>query len=230
MSSRRNVIIGAACAAAGAAAFGLTPRRRVSLLGANKLDDIVPRAFGDWTSTDRNDEVAPREEGSLATRLYGQTVGRLYTNTRTGVEVMMLLAWGNTQSNDLQVHRPEVCYPAFGYDILSSEALRLPLSQTASLPLRRITVQRGDRVEQVVYWTRLGEFLPQSVREQRIDRFRTAVTGLVPDGLLARFSRAVASASAPEGPLKNFIPELLAAIPEAQRKVLIGSRLAKHLR
>ncbi len=229
MSRRRDLLIGGACAAAGVAGYGLTPRRRISLLGADRLEDIAPRRFGDWTSADMDDEVAPKEEGSLASRLYGQSVGRLYTNARTGVQVMLLLAWGDTQSNALQLHRPEVCYPAFGFEIVASEAVRLPLSATAALPARSLTVRRGDRIEQVLYWTRLGEYLPQTVQEQRVDRIRAAMAGSVPDGVLVRLNRTVSSTAAPVASLRDFAPELLAAIPAARRKVLLGTALARAI-
>jgi EpsI family protein len=215
--------------AAVAAAYGLTPKHRMSLLGSDKLDDIIPRAFGDWSSTDMNDEVAPKEEGSLASRLYGQTVGRMYSNARTREEIMLLVAWGDAQTNALQVHRPEVCYPAFGFDIVSSEAQRLPLLGTTALPLRRLTVRRAERIEQIVYWTRLGEYLPQTVQEQRVDRMRNAIAGLVPDGVLARFSRMTPSVSDPATTLLGFIPTMLAAVPATKRKALVGTELGGAL-
>ena len=229
MSRRRDLLIGGACVAAGAAAYGLTPRRRVSLLGDDKLDAIVPRAFGDWNSVDMNDEVAPKEAGSLASRLYAQTVGRMYTNARTGAEVMLLMAHGDTQSNDLQLHRPEVCYTAFGYNILVSQPRPLRLGPSATLPLRQLTVSQKDRVQQIVYWTRIGEHLPQSLAEQRVDRMRNALDGVISDGMLVRLSRSVTSVSAPVSEFQVFIPELIQAIPPAKRKALIGSRLAQHV-
>jgi EpsI family protein len=198
------------------------------LLGAAKLEDIVPRSFGNWTSTDRDDEVAPREEGSLAARLYGQTVGRLYTHAKTGAEVMMLLAYGDAQTNQLQVHRPEVCYPAFGYDILASRPSTLSLAAGVALPVRELTVRRKDRIEQIVYWTRLGDFLPTGVREQRVDRFRNALAGVVPDGLLARFSRAAGSADTSDGEMAAFVSDLIRAVAPARRKALVGSDLARR--
>ena len=78
----------------------------VSLLGDDKLADVVPRRFGAWTSHDVSDLVAPKTEDSLSARLYSQTVGRTYLNTETGAEVMALIAHGDTQSNSLQLHRP----------------------------------------------------------------------------------------------------------------------------
>jgi EpsI family protein len=176
-----------------------------------------------------NDEVAPREEDSLASKLYGQTVGRLYTNAKTGAEVMMLLAWGGTQSNQLQVHRPEVCYPAFGYEILGTSLAGIPLAPSVSLPVRQLTVRRQSRIEQIVYWTRLGDRLPTSLASQRMDRLGNAMAGIVADGLLARFSRGTGPAAVSDLELMALVPELVLAIAPARRKVLVGSALAQHL-
>jgi EpsI family protein len=229
MIRRRDLLIGGACVTASAGAYGLTPRRRVSLLGSEKLDDIVPRTFGEWTSVDMNDEVAPREEGSLASKLYGQTLGRLYTNAKTGAEVMMLLAWGDTQSNQLQVHRPEVCYPAFGYHIDLSAPLSLALGGSLALPARRLVVSNARHREGIVYWTRLGRHLPRTVAEQRIDRFRTALAGEIPDGLLARFGWEMGDHAPDAGPVERFILELITAVRPLRRPALVGPAIAAGL-
>jgi EpsI family protein len=228
MTRRRDVLIGGACVAAAGTAYALTPRHRVSLLGTDKLDDIVPRSFGDWTSVDMNDEVAPREEGSLASKLYGQTVGRVYTNAKTGAEVMMLLAWGDTQSNQLQVHRPEVCYAAFGYTLLQNEPYTLDMSHVVTVPARRLRVSKGNRQQDIVYWTRLGEALPDSLSLQRVERWRNAVRGLLPDGVLVRFSTPV-TGETPSDSVPRLAAALVMAMPPRVRRVLVGTARSSRL-
>ena len=75
-------------------------------------------------------------EGSLADQLYSQTVSRLYLS-ETELPVMMVIAYGNTQSDQLQLHRPEVCYAAVGFEISASERVEIPVSPTMPLPARR---------------------------------------------------------------------------------------------
>ena len=58
MIGRRDFIFTAGCVAAAGGAWALTPRRRVSLLGARRLTNIVPTSFPDWTSTDTSDLVS----------------------------------------------------------------------------------------------------------------------------------------------------------------------------
>lgn len=226
MIARRDLLIGGACLAAAGAAYGLKPRRHVSLLGEAQLADVIPRRFGTWVSHDVTDLVAPREEESLASRLYSQTVGRIYQQSSGGPAVMALIAHGDTQSDSLQLHRPEVCYPFFGFAISGNRALHLPVGGRASIPARQLVAKAPTRQESIVYWSRLGNFLPIDSGEQRVDRFKTALGGYIADGLLARFSIAGAASEEAFAAIKAFIPALVEATAPARRKVLIGETLA----
>jgi EpsI family protein len=229
MIGRRDFLIGAACAAAGTAAYGLQPRRRLSLQGSAKLEQIVPRQFGAWTSRDVSDLVAPQTPDSLMAKLYGETVGRVYQQATNGVEVMMLLAHGDTQSDELQLHRPEVCYPAFGFAISRSTPIALPLAGGVTVPARRLVAVAPGRQENIVYWSRLGEYLPIDGTQQRIDRLKTAMAGKVYDGLLARFSILGSDMDAAFQSLEGFIGELVLAVQGPLRVSLIGTSRASAM-
>jgi EpsI family protein len=229
MTRRRDFLVGGACAAAAGIGYGLMPRRRVSLQGVARLDQFIPRSFGDWTSRDVSDLVAPQTPDSVAARIYGETVGRVYQQTSSGWEVMMLLAHGDTQSNDLQLHRPEVCYPAFGFAISDSQAIALPLPGGVTLPARRLVATAPGRQEDIIYWSRLGEFLPTDGAQQRLDRLTTAMHGFVADGLLARFSVVGADTGAAFAAVGGFIGELVRAVPDHWRTCLIGTARARAM-
>jgi EpsI family protein len=226
---RRDMLIGGACVAAAAAAYGLRPRRRVSLQGAAKLDQILPRQFGEWSSHDVTDLVAPKTADSMAARLYDETVGRVYTHAASGTQIMMLLAHGDSQSNDLQVHRPEVCYPAFGFAISDSKRIDLPLSGGVRVPSRRLVATAPGRIENIIYWSRLGEFFPTDGSQQRLDRLTTSVRGYVADGLLARFSSIGSDPAAIFTQIAGFIDDLVRAVPAQDRASLIGTVRAKAM-
>ena len=229
MIKKRDMLIGAACLGAAGVSYALIPRRHVSLLmPGQRIDNVVPRAFGQWTSRNVSDLIAPKEEDSLASRLYGETVGRVYSRGPSDSEIMMLLAYGNTQSDDLQLHRPEICYPAFGFAIVQSNVMHLPLGSDF-LPVRQLVADAPDRRETIVYWSRLGEFLPLDKKQQQVDRLRTAMNGNVADGLLARFSMLGSDSDAAVRQIRSFIPSLLTAVAADSRKVLVGTRLADEM-
>ena len=229
MIGRRDLIIAAACLGAAGAAYQLKPRRHVSLLGSFKMADIVPVQVGAWNSRDVSDLVAPRQEGSLMAQLYGEVVERVYQHAQTGAEIMMLLAYGDSETNDLQLHRPETCYPAFGFQLSANKSARLPLAGGGGLPARRLVADAPGRRECIVYWSRLGEFLPIDNDEQRVDRLRTAFSGYIADGVLARFSILSSDTSAGLATVESFFPALVASVAPAHRSALIGTRLANGM-
>lgn len=229
MIIRRNMIMGAACIAAAGAAYGLRPRRRLTLLADGKIGDIVPATLDDWSAENADGLVQPKTEGELAATLYSEMVGRIYHQASTGKAIMMLIAYGDTQSDLLQLHRPESCYPAVGFRLLSSEPASLPLVGGGTLPVRKVVAEAAARQENILYWTRLGEYLPDSAGEQRKVRLRTAIEGYIPDGALVRFSIVDSDAASSFKVLEGFVQKLLMAVAPKGRPALIGTDLAKQI-
>jgi EpsI family protein len=229
MTRRRDLIIGAACVAAAGVGAALKPRRQVSLLAKQEtLASIIPAKFGAWRSEDVGDPLAINAPGTLTARLYNQLVTRVYINDAARSSVFMLLAYGGQQTDDLQLHRPEVCYPAFGFSLLQNAPTSLALAKGVDVPARRILADKEDRREYVVYWTRMGEYLPVSAGQQREDRFKIALDGVIPDGLLSRFSTIADGADA-WGVIETFVADLVSAVPPQHRRVLIGTERANAL-
>jgi EpsI family protein len=228
MIARRDLIMGGAALAGAALAYQLKPHHKLNVLGKRKMADIVPTAFGAWSSQNADGLVTPETEGKLASRLYNEIVSRNYLHDATGEQVMMLIAYGDTQSDLLQLHRPEACYPAVGFKVTMSRDATVPIGPKAALPARRVVAQRSDRSERIVYWTRVGEFLPTTGGGQRKAQLATAMQGFVPDGALFRFSSVRPDASA-FGVLEGFIAQLVLAVAPANRSPLVGSALAREL-
>ena len=230
MTRRRDFVIGGACALGAGAAIAMKPRRKVSLMPPGmKLSNILPREFGGWTSRDVSDFYAPETPDSLLAQLYGETVGRIYRHGDGSTEIMMLMAHGDSQSNELQLHRPEVCYPAFGFAIVESMPLQLPIAGTVTVPGRRLIAQAAEQKQSVIYWTRLGEAFPVGVTEQRFVRLNTAMHHYIPDGLLARFSVSGPDSAPAFAAMKTFIAELVLKVAAGSRAPLIGTARARLL-
>lgn len=229
MIARRDVLIGGACAVAAGSAYALKPRKRLVLLQGAKMADVVPTRFGDWSAENSDGLVQPKTEGELAATLYSEMVGRIYHDLSSGQQIMMLVAYGDTQSDLLQLHRPESCYPAVGFNVTFSKEGRLRLPGGRDLPVRRVVAATADRQENILYWTRMGEYLPASAGEQRKVRLETAMEGFVPDGALIRFSMVGDDAGAAFGVMDRFIPDLLKAVAPGKRQALVGTALAKSM-
>jgi EpsI family protein len=227
-ASRRDLLLAAACVATAGAAAALTPRRRVSLMGASHLEAIAPIRVGRWSGRDVTDLVAPKTEDSLESRLYNQTLERIYEDG-SGAQIMVLLAHGDTPNNELQLHRPETCYPAFGFQILSAAVRPLPLAPRAPLPVRELVASAPGRQENIVYWTRLGEYLPTSEGQQRADRVKIALHGEIADGLLARFSLVSTETDPSFAMLREFIAAFVTGVARPRRPALVGTSLSSAM-
>jgi EpsI family protein len=229
MINRRELIVGGACLAAAASAETLRPDERVTLLANDqKLEDVIPRAFGAWKVQEGEGIITPQSEDSLAARLYSQTFGRMYAGPDDSV-VMLLIAYGNTQSDTLQLHRPEVCYPAFGFEVTDSRPTQLAVGSGAIVPGRNLIARSPGREERISYWTRIGEYLPVDNGEQRRMRFRTALAGIIPDGVLVRMSNMLPEDAAAFALNNRFAADLLKAAPASVRPALVTTAKARQI-
>ena len=222
---RRDIVFGGMGLAALGLAETLRPRKRLLLLKNGTIDEALPVKFGQWSSEKSDGLVNPATAGRLTRALYSQLVMRVYSNEPTQTDVMVLAAYGDTQSDLLQLHRPESCYPAVGFTLKLSQPAMLDLGGGAKLPIRRVVAAMDGRVENIVYWTRMGEELPQSGPEQRNERISNSIHGFVPDGILVR-SSLVGETSTAFGILDSFVLEMLKAIPASKRMAFVGTKLA----
>jgi len=227
---RRDFIIAGACTAALATAEYLRPRREVNLLHGSSLEPQIPSAFGNWRVDTGDEVIAPKVPGSLADKLYSAIVSHSYRDTTGRLpSIMLLIAYGQSQSDLLQLHRPESCYPAVGFNITQRNAVSIPLPGAAALPSVAITAVAGPRVEDIVYWARLGEYMPQTAGEQRTDRLKTAIAGYIPDGILVRASALRGQEAPHHGDVATFLRDLVMAMAPDHRAVLIGQERAQAL-
>ena len=225
MIRRRDVIAGLGCAAAFGTAEWLRPRRFLRLLpDGTTLEQVIPKRFPGWVPGGKGDIVIPRSEGTLASRLYTEQLARTFrpaTATDDSEEIMLLAAYGKAQSDSLQLHRPEVCYPANGFAITARRFIDLPIAGR-TIPAVLLTAVGGDRVEDILYWTRLGHDLPRTASEQRSMRLRAAMRGYIGDGLLVRASSVRTGDTPSFELLSRFAIDLVNAVAPANRPALIG--------
>lgn len=228
MIDRRDLLFGGGLLVAAGGAFALTPRKHVEFLGGRKLETIVPKTIGIWTDTPSTAFVLPKTPGSLADRLYSDTVNRLYTSAN-GVAVMMVLAYGSLQSDLLQLHRPEACYASVGFQISASTKTGLDVDKDVVIPIRELTASTENRIEPILYWTRIGDDLPTDGSEQRSMKLKQQFAGLIPDGILVRLSTVGEATPATFAALAEFGRAFILAVKPGDRAVLIGPTLANGL-
>lgn len=230
MIDRRDFLFAGACVTALGAAEWMRPRKTLKLLGDEKLKDIVPTQFGIWRQDQGGGIVIPATEGSLADRLYADTLVRLYRGRDDEPPVMLLIAYGAAQSDLLQLHRPESCYPAIGFSISNRSLTEIPVATGVKVPGVHLTATAQERVEDISYWARLGEYLPQTASDQRRNRLETALQGFIADGVLVRASTIRNGPKPDYAKLDSFLGDLLASLDPADRAALIGTSRARAMR
>lgn len=221
---RRAFIALVLMAGASATAWQLTPTTRLATLhGEINLEQAIPRQFGEW----RLDEAAssgvvnPQQE-ALLKQLYSQTLSRTYVNAR-GQRVMLSIAYGNDQRDGMQMHYPEVCYPAQGFQLRSNRPVELQLAGTA-IPGRRLeTVYGNQRYEPVTYWTVIGETAVRGGVSKKLVEMRYGVRDLIPDGLLFRVSSIDRDSREAFELQDRFSAQLLQAVAPQARSRLAGT-------
>src|SRR5262245_50565404 len=94
---------------------GLVQPRRSAPLDNVVLDQVFPEAFGSWrTYGAMNAFVRPTNQPVYG--IYDQVLERTYVG-ENGTPIMLSVAYGGTQADGLELHRPELCYRAHGFAI-----------------------------------------------------------------------------------------------------------------
>lgn len=224
--TRRDVLMGGALALGAGGAMALAPRQRLVLMPAGrKLEDMVPRRMGEFVYEPTPGIVLPRDENSLSAKLYGEVLSRVYFSPRLP-PVIVVMAYGPVQNDLLQLHRPEVCYSAVGFEISATSVDHVALAPDASLPVRELVARSDSRIETITYWTRIGDDLPTNGTEQRLVKLKQQWDGYIADGILVRLSCAVPPSPEVRGELADFARLILHSVNPADRPALIGRPLA----
>jgi EpsI family protein len=231
VSNWRFFLAGLLLVGASGLAYALRPTPMVEARDVN-LEHQIPTSFGEWHEVRTGlvqVDLAPRgengeEEASLRWP-YDQTLTRVYQRA-DGQMIMLALAWGSKQRQEIKVHRPELCYAGQGLQIVEQRHVSLDLSPSASVEANRLLTRNASRVEPVTYWIRIGDNIMARGRKVRVEIFQQALRGRIPDGILFRVSQALPSGSAPDTSYRvqdDFIRALYAALDAGGRRLVVGA-------
>ncbi|MET0981742.1 MAG: exosortase-associated protein EpsI, B-type [Telluria sp.] len=221
-----SLVLGLAMAATSALTVALTPSpRAIAAQAAFSLEAMIPARFGSWRIDPTIVPLTPNPEqqGALE-RIYDQTLSRTYVDP-AGRRVMLSIAYGGDQSRALQLHLPEVCYVAQGFQVAGEGSGQLR-TRFGALPVQRLVASQGDRNEPITYWITIGDRATRSGIEQKLRRLAYGLSGQIPDGMLVRISSITLDAPGAWRLHDRFAAELLDALGTPERKRLIGAKPA----
>jgi EpsI family protein len=217
---RRAFLIGGTMAATAGVAALRMPRPNRPSIREPDFEAMVPNTVGAWRYQQSSGLVLPPED-ALSDRLYDNLVTRIYTDPSDQV-MMLLIAYKNFQDGMLQIHRPEICYPAGGYRLSQTLPTAVPIAPGVLLPANTFSAINNTRDEQVLYWTRIGDSFPVRWSAQRFAVLRANLNKINPDGLLVRVSMLGNDMDASMPAMTHFVGELRAAASPRLRKLLFG--------
>ncbi len=218
--NRRSMLIGTALLGVGGAAIARQPEPIAVPVRKEALDKLIPLQIGNWTYRDASGIVLPPPD-ALSDALYSGLVTRSYVSPDR-LPMMLLVAYSNVQDGMLQVHRPEVCYPAGGYHLSPTQVEQVPNGVGGGISANIFSADGISRTEQVLYWTRIGNSFPTSWLDQRMAVVRANLDGMIPDGILVRLSTLAPDMPAAQADLAAFAAQLVESASPAARQLLIG--------
>jgi EpsI family protein len=218
-----SLALGLAMAVTSALTGALTPTVRIAADKAHfSLERMIPARFGEWTLDTTIVPLKPDPaRQAMIEKLYDQTLARTYVNPR-GEHVMLSIAYGGDQSKTLQLHLPEVCYVAQGFQLLADRDASLR-TRYGALPVKRLVARQNERNEPITYWITIGDKAVLSGIEQKLQRLAYGLSGKIPDGMLVRVSTIQSSAADAYRVQDRFVLALLDALTPQDRARLLGA-------
>ena len=219
---RTALITAALMFAASAAAVALRPTHKLADAGPKvDLEAMIPKQFGDWRIDTSIAPVLPAPDvQAKLDKIYNQVLARTYINGR-GQRVMLSIAYGGDQSDSMQVHLPEVCYAAQGFQINKSSLGQLATDHGA-LPVKRLVASMNSRVEPITYWITVGDKATLPGIGRKLNQIAYGLTGRVPDGMLVRVSSIDPDKDRAYQVQEDFIGKMLATMEPGHRVRLTG--------
>ena len=220
---RRAVVVAGLMVASLSGAAAWRPVSRLADTRAKvELESLFPKDFGEWRVDDRMPvQLISPDTQAMLNKIYNQTLSRTYVNSK-GERIMLSVAYGGDQSDATRAHRPEVCYPAQGFEILSRQDGSVEVFGR-SMRVRQLVSRLGSRLEPISYWIMVGDKLTLSGTEQKLAQLAYSTRGVVPDGMLVRVSSIDPDTQRAYGVQSRFIADLGQAIQPTMRQYVMGA-------
>lgn len=218
------IIAAVLMASAAAVATAMTPTKRiVDVLPKLDLEASIPEQFGDWRMDKRaTGGVVNPQQTELLNQLYSQILTRTYYNSQ-GYRIMLSIAYGEDQRDGNQLHYPEVCYPAQGFQVFSNRVGFIS-TERGQIPVRKLESHLSkQRFEPITYWTTVGDEALVGGARKKLIEMKYGLKGEIPDGLLFRVSSIDKQSDDAFAVQESFVRELLKSLDPTVRSRISGS-------
>ncbi len=185
------------------------------------LEALFPKAFGEWQLDDRMPvQLVSPDAQAVLNKIYNQTLSRTYFN-RAGDRIMLSVAYGGDQSDATRAHRPEVCYPAQGFQITARSQAEVAVGGR-NLRVQQLVSKLGARNEPISYWVTVGERIALTGTEQKLAQLSYSLRGVIPDGMLVRVSSIDADVPRAYALHAAFLVDMSRVLPADTLPLILG--------
>lgn len=184
------------------------------------LDELIPKSFAEWQEDPVPMPLVSPDVQQALDKVYAQTLSRTYINA-AGERIMLSIAYGQDQSDNLAIHLPEGCYQGQGFAVGKKELVNVNTTN-GSIPAARLIASKGLRIEPITYWVVIGDRVVSSAWEMKKVKFDYTLKREVPDGFLVRISNISSQTKDAYKLQESFAAQMIEEIPADKRQVLIG--------
>lgn len=224
-SHRRRAMLatGAMCLTAGLTAWAKPTERVAVVAKALKIDTAVPSSFGGWVIDHSIVPINPSPElQKVIAETYSQTLSRTYRD-KSGYRIMLSMAVGD-QVRGMDTHRPEICYPAQGFQLRRDTVVDdWEVRPGSVLPIRKLVAGSGPRNEPITYWLVVGDEVTAYGLRRRWATLKYGLTGRIPDGMLVRISSIDNDETHAFEQQQRFIQDMVENVSPEFRKRILGA-------
>lgn len=222
--ARASIVLGVAMIATSVGVRWLQPAP-LPVRTHESLALSIPTQFGDWKevsfAADQIDPGKGTADDPNMDRPYDDVLMRAYGNSQGDI-VLLAVAYGRNQRQEVKIHRPDVCYTAQGFQLVE----RIPTALPFDIHGMRMLVKAPGRTEAVSYWIRIGTEFTENPWAIRYHIFKQGLAGKAVDGVLVRASRIEQQgAVVPQARYRTqeqFLGDLVRALPPSARHLLLG--------
>lgn len=219
----KNFLLLALMVAASGLAVAVRPTHKIADQAARiSLEKMIPASFGEWQEDKSIVPLEPAPElRAVIEKTYDQTLSRTFVDG-AGNRIMLSIAYGGNQHEGMNTHRPEICYPAQGFELISTRPDNLQLLGR-KLPLHRVVAKMGQRNEPISYWVVVGDELTEFGLKHKLTTLKYGITGRIPDGMLVRVSSIDRDEQHAYRLQDKFINTMLSALSAEDQIRLLGT-------
>jgi EpsI family protein len=137
-------------------------------------------------------------------------------------EINLYVGYYRSQRQGSQIHSPQHCYPGTGWNVESSEPLRVRNHKGDIEELRRLVVRKKERTDVVVYWydTRTGRLSGDF--SLKFNLMRTALLHLPQDAAFVRWSTPIDETEDLDAATLRLLTAAARSLPQLDRSLPFG--------